>query len=245
MQVRLVVVEHDQLRRLEAGDLAAQLAADGAAGAGDQHPLAGDHLPRRGLTTCISSRPMRGTMLQDRAGRCRRSRAAARRGTAAGGGRSRPTPTRSPPSCVHRARGRDGIAITTTSALVSRRTSPRSSSLPSTGRPGTPLTGLGRRRGSRSGSSPNSGTPLRSRASARPASPAPTIRVRSWIAPCRWSACRPLPRQAGRARPPSRSCSSVARPGRRRRRSATGTAAARAAGRTAGRRRAGRPAAAR
>ena len=42
VQRGLVAVEHDQLGRAEPVDLAAQLRADRAAGAGDQHPLAGE-----------------------------------------------------------------------------------------------------------------------------------------------------------------------------------------------------------
>ena len=42
VQAVLVAVEHHQRRRLEAHDLAAQLAADRPAGAGDQHPPTGD-----------------------------------------------------------------------------------------------------------------------------------------------------------------------------------------------------------
>ena len=42
VQGGLVAVEHDQLGRVEPRDLAAQLGADRAAGAGDQHPLAGE-----------------------------------------------------------------------------------------------------------------------------------------------------------------------------------------------------------
>ena len=41
VQGGLVAVEHDQLGRAEPVDLAAQLGADRAAGAGDEHPLAG------------------------------------------------------------------------------------------------------------------------------------------------------------------------------------------------------------
>ncbi len=41
VQRRLVAVEHDQRARCEPVELAAQLGADRAAGAGDQHPLAG------------------------------------------------------------------------------------------------------------------------------------------------------------------------------------------------------------
>ncbi len=42
------MVEQDQMRRREGGDLARQLAADRAAGAGHQHPPAGDQLAHRG-----------------------------------------------------------------------------------------------------------------------------------------------------------------------------------------------------
>ena len=44
VQAGLVAVEQDELARAEAGDLAAQLGADRAAGAGDQDALAGDLL---------------------------------------------------------------------------------------------------------------------------------------------------------------------------------------------------------
>ena len=39
MESRLVPVEQDELRRVEAGDLAAQLTTDGADGSCDQHDL--------------------------------------------------------------------------------------------------------------------------------------------------------------------------------------------------------------
>ena len=42
VQRRLVPVEHDQLAGAEAGDLAAQLRADGASRAGDQHAAVGE-----------------------------------------------------------------------------------------------------------------------------------------------------------------------------------------------------------
>ena len=89
VQVRLVVVEHDQLARAEAADLAAQLAADRAAGAGDQHPLAGDR--RRGAAADhvhLGPADQRADLQRAHVA-CRRSRAAARPGTAAGGGRVR------------------------------------------------------------------------------------------------------------------------------------------------------------
>ena len=46
VQGRLVAVEHDQLAGVEPVDLAAQLGADRAAGAGDQHPPAGEVVAR-------------------------------------------------------------------------------------------------------------------------------------------------------------------------------------------------------
>ena len=47
VQTALVAVEHEELRRLEPHQLTAQLAADRAAGAGDEHPPAGDVLRDR------------------------------------------------------------------------------------------------------------------------------------------------------------------------------------------------------
>ena len=48
VQRRLVTVEHDELVGVELRDLAAQLRADRATGAGDQHPLAGQVAGDRG-----------------------------------------------------------------------------------------------------------------------------------------------------------------------------------------------------
>jgi hypothetical protein len=45
VQCGLVAVEHHELRRTEPVELAAQLGPDGAAGPGDEYPLAGE-VPR-------------------------------------------------------------------------------------------------------------------------------------------------------------------------------------------------------
>ena len=72
VQVELALLEQHQPRRPVPGDLPAQLAADAAAGAGDEHRLAADQRRRR---RSRRARPARG-----RAGPRARSRAAARSG---------------------------------------------------------------------------------------------------------------------------------------------------------------------
>ena len=80
---------------VEAADLAAQLAADRAARAGDQHPLAGDQRGRGPrLTTCISSRPMSGPTCEAAHVAAGDLPLRARPGTAAGAGRAPRRPAR-------------------------------------------------------------------------------------------------------------------------------------------------------
>ncbi len=65
-QRRLVAVQHDQLGRGEATDLAAQLAADRTAGAGDEHPLAG-HVVGDRVQVGVDLAPTQQIDLGDRA----------------------------------------------------------------------------------------------------------------------------------------------------------------------------------
>ena len=172
--------------------LAAQLAADRAAGPGDQHPLAGDRRRGPGADTCISSRPSSSPTWSPRMSvpRDRRARRAARNDGRWRTQRRQPAAARSARRC--RRGASDGIATTTTSAPVAGATAARSSSGAQHRQPGPGRSFAGRRRGSRSGVSPTRDPvqvadqrPCRRRRRRRSASQAPAGCAGGRIIACR------------------------------------------------------------
>ena len=116
------LLDEDEPRRAEARDLAAELRADRAAGAGDEHASV-----RRGTTRSPRGRPRpargRARPRPARAGSARRGRRRPRSARAAPAasspGSTRGAPSRRPSRA--RSPGADGIAISTSSGRCSRR----------------------------------------------------------------------------------------------------------------------------
>ena len=177
-QVVLGVVDEHDPPRADARDLAAQLGADRAAGAGDEHDLARRGSARRGRAPCAPARGRARPRPAPRApgARVDRAAAAARRPSAAcaPGCRARGTRAR---IRAQRRPGAEGIAMITSSGSASSRMRGRSPRWcrARARRRSAAAACAGRRRRSRPACRPSSRLRAISRSTRRPPSPAPTI----------------------------------------------------------------------
>ena len=130
-QVRLGVVDQHQRGRAEASDLAHELGADRAAGAGHQHAAAG-HV-RADLGQVEAHRLAAEQVLDLHVAQSRHQRVGAEQLLGPGGVcTGMPFAWQTSTTTCRRAPGADGIAITTSSGSVSRRTRSMSSIVPIT-----------------------------------------------------------------------------------------------------------------